>query len=157
MSNAQIKLADVFRDAVDSISQVPDRLVTIILILQEKLKPKFMSAIPGIDPKTGSWLACSLAALWEAGEIHRHYLKQILKLRLPRDREKLSDLLTGLHVHWDAGQGHLDELRATLPKYRSRLDRVIEMQRGKSRPSRTRKKMTPPTSERIRRKKGARL
>ena len=82
-------------------------------------------ALPNTDPELIGGICADLFDLWETGQTLDNKLKEVCKLRLPRDRERLQDVLIWIEaIQLDMGKYWIGEVKKDLPKLLEALDRL---------------------------------
>jgi len=93
------------------------RLIKRNVGLASRLFKRLKRWSPNSSDRLIAGVAVDLADIWMIGEGHKKQLKEILRLRFPKDRERMLSLLARLEVNLlFENQGHLTSLRELLPK-----------------------------------------
>lgn len=73
-------------------------------------------ASPSSPARLVASVAVDFADLWAVGQNHTEWLRSIVKLRFPKDQDKLLDLLTEMEVNWlSEAANHVRSLEKDLP------------------------------------------
>jgi hypothetical protein len=82
-------------------------------------------ALPETDPELIGGLFANLLDLWETGQTLDEKVKEICKMRLPRDRGRLRDVLIWIEaIQLDMASFWIDEVKKDVPKLLRALDRL---------------------------------
>ncbi len=83
------------------------------------------AALPGTDPALIGGVLANLFDLWETGQTLDKKLRKLGKLRLPRDRQSLRNVLQWVEaIQLDMASYWISEIRKDLPEILSALDKL---------------------------------
>jgi hypothetical protein len=97
---------------------LPRRYAKMSVRLSHRIQRQLAAASPGLSKSLSAEFAVDLADIWEVGRCHEAYLQSFLKLRFPRDRDRLESLL----IHWVEVEllvhcrWHLNSLKKRTPR-----------------------------------------
>jgi hypothetical protein len=112
----------LFRDADSEADQV---LIERSLRLMRAAIRAVKEALPDTVPEFIGGLFADLLDLWETGQKLDGELKRLTKLRFPRDRGQLIDVLNWIEaIQIDMASDWIREIKRELPKLRRELDKL---------------------------------
>jgi hypothetical protein len=89
------------------------------VMLAERLRLLLQRACPNCPEELASGIAVDLTDIWSIGERHKKHIRDLLKLSLPREEDRLYEILAG-GVEVDLlfeNDYHLRSLRKLLPQF----------------------------------------
>jgi hypothetical protein len=118
------------------------KLIERSLVLMRKSISVVKEALPDTDPELIGGFFADLLDLWETGQKLDNELRRLTKLRFPRDREHLHDILIWIDaIQVDMGSYWIGEVKKDIPKLLRALDKL-------GRKSRSANQKTKPKSKR---------
>ena len=106
-------------------SQTDHALIQRSVHLMRRAIRVVKQALPDTDPELIGGFFADLLDLWETGQELDKELQKLTKLRMPRDREGLRDILLWIEaIQLDMGSYWIGEVKNDIPKLYKALDRL---------------------------------